>query len=213
MSAFGRCGPANHTPRSRFEMQTRGKWRGEGKKKGSTARTCVKTRSLLLSHKLPPLPPLFCAIVTGVSSLLMGLAPSVCGEQMANSQQIGGARSEHQGVGGEAGEKQRACLAASRDSKRDVTANPIRKTATFNPAGPPDSRRLAVAAAADGIEPKNRRCRAVACGGVSGDWVADDSLMRVVSWREERIPPVTQCQNACREVPEQRTRSNIMLVG
>lgn len=133
---------------------------------------------------------------------------------MANSQQIGGARSEHQGVGGEAGEKQRACLAASRDSKRDVTANPIRKTAKFNAAGPPDSCRLAVAAAADGMEPKNRRCRAVACGGVSGDWVADNSLMRVVSWREERIPPVTQCQNARREVQERRrTRSNVTLVG
>lgn len=133
---------------------------------------------------------------------------------MANSQQIGGARSEHQGVGGEAREKQRACLVASRDSKRDVTANPIRKTAKFNAAGPPDSRRLAVAAAVDGIEPKNRRCRAVACGGVSGDWVADDSLMRVVLWREERIPLVTQCQNARREVQERRrTRSNVTLVG
>lgn len=144
----------------------------------------------------------------------MGVAPSVCGEQMANSQQIGGARSEHQGVGGEAGEKQRACSAASRDSKRDVTANPIRKTGKFSAAGPPDSRRLAVAAAADGMDPKNRRCRAAACGGVSGDWVADDSTMGVVSWREERIPPVTQCQNARRKVRElRRTHSNATLVG
>lgn len=136
---------------------------GGGKKKRSTPRTCVKTRSLPLSHKLPPLPRLFCAIVTRVSSLLTG--PRSISVRGAD----GGARSEHQGVGGEAGEKQRACLAASRDSKRDVTANPIRKTAKFNAAGPPDSRRLAVAAAADGMEPKNRRCRAVACGGVSGD--------------------------------------------
>lgn len=39
--------------------------------------------------------------VATVSASLMGLAPSACGEQMADSQQMMRARGEHRGEGGE----------------------------------------------------------------------------------------------------------------
>lgn len=76
--------------------------------------------------------------VATVSSLLMGLAPWARREQMANSQQIGSVHAEHlRLVCNEKQEdtKQKGPLAASRDSKRDATANPITKT-QLNLPGP-----------------------------------------------------------------------------
>lgn len=71
--------------------------------------------------------------VATVSSLLMGLAPWVRREQMANSQQIVSVHAEHLRLVCKEKEKQKGRLAASRDSKRDATANPIRKTQLNQP--------------------------------------------------------------------------------
>lgn len=59
--------------------------------------------------------------VATVSASLMGLAPSACGEHMADSEQLTRVRVARRR------RRRKRNSAASRDSKHDVTANPVRK--------------------------------------------------------------------------------------